>query len=264
MHEIRERFIARLINGASLVLSLIILIYALPLVFNKQSLEFTLYKNSFLNFIDFSFKIDSLAAFFIVLIAAISILSTVFAIKYSEGYSGKYSLINLALFTAVFVFAMMSVVAAASVFCFLVLWEIMSLSSYLLVIYDYENKDSIKAGFVYLVMTHIATALLLIAFLLLSSPSKSLSFMPVIIFAMFSLGSGIKMGIVPFHFWLPLAHPAAPSHVSALMSGLMVKIPLYLLIRVVFDFLHPEMYMGYSILAFGSISALIGVIYAVK
>lgn len=246
-----------------------------PFLFSSDSLNYVLYQNSSIDFINFSFNLDQLSAFFVCFIAIISAIVTIYFSSYAKEYAGKYSIDKLSFVTHIFSLSMMGVVLASHVFNFLFFWEMMSLSSYLLVIFDHRNKDKVSAGFIYFLMTHIATAFLLIAFLLIAGKAdmsfsglQDLSFVsPNIIalsFFMFLIGSGIKAGMVPFHFWLPLAHPAAPSHVSALMSALMVKTPIYLMIRVIFDFLGPQVYMGYSLLAFGLLSALLGIIYALK
>ena len=257
----------------SLYLVLGFMIY--PYLFNTEVKAYTVYKSGLLAFMEFSFKLDQLSAFFALTIILISSLIAIYLIKYAQEYSSKYSLLKLSLLTHLFSLSMIGLVCADHVFTFLFFWELMSLSSYLLVIFEHRKKENINAGFVYFLMTHIATAFLLVAFLLLAGNNTDLCFdtlsnltltpqLKAICFFMFLIGSGIKSGMVPFHFWLPIAHPAAPSHVSALMSALMVKTPIYLMIKVVFDFLGPEIYMGYSLLLFGLISALIGIIYAVK
>ena len=264
-----------ILNSIAFAQYLIITYLVFPFLLNNESWNYTLYKNHSLGFIDLSFKLDQLSAFFTIIFAVISALITIYFIKYSDEYVGKYSMTKLTLATHIFAFSMIAVVLSSHVFGFLFFWELMSLSSYLLVIYDHEKRDNINAGFIYFITTHIATAFLLLAFLSLAHQSPDLSFSSlmnqsldykstVIAFILFLLACGIKAGIVPFHFWLPLAHPAAPSHVSALMSALMVKVPIYLLIRVIFEFLSPDIYMGYSILAIGLTTALIGIIYALK
>ncbi len=277
MLESRDKFLSILIASASVLLNIFFIVLVYPSLLSTEGIDLTLYRNEFLSFIDLSLRLDALSAFFVMLISVVSILATIYSVKYADEYQSKYSLSSLALFTTVFSLSMIGVVCSDHVFSFLVFWELMSLSSYLMVIYDYKDKDNVNAGFIYFVMTHMATAFLLVAFLLLSHLSSDLSFgaltvnahnldpqLSLIAFIMFLVGLGIKMGVVPFHFWLPIAHPAAPSHVSALMSAIMVKVPICILMRVVFDFLVPEAYMGYSILGLGIVSGLLGVIYAIK
>ncbi len=217
------------------------------------------------------FTIDYLAAFFIALIAIVSIISLFYMLGYAKEYKGKYSLTQLYSLSLGFALSMIGVVAAGNVFTFMFFWELMSLISYFLVIYDSEQRENIRAGFVYFIMTHLSAAFLLLAFLLLSAGhawnmdfsifgEPSAAFAPNwLIYSLFFAGAAIKMGLAPVHFWLPLAHPAAPSHVSAMMSGLMVKLPIYLLIRLGFQFHYLDMGFAYLLLAFGLISAMVGV-----
>ncbi|MBI2436186.1 MAG: hydrogenase 4 subunit B [Candidatus Magasanikbacteria bacterium] len=143
-------------------------------------------------------------------------------------------------------------------------------------VYDRNDEANIKAGFLYLVMTHIGTACIIVAFLLIYNFSHSFefetmrlsisaipSFVKNIIFILVLIGFGTKAGIIPFHIWLPSAHPAAPSHVSALMSGVMIKTGIYMMIRIFFDmFGSIPLWWGIAVLGIGSVSALLGVLYA--
>jgi hydrogenase-4 component B len=169
------------------------------------------------------------------------------------------------------------VVSADNAIMFLIVWELMSVISFFLVIFDHEKPETRKAGFIYIIMTHIGTGFILLSFLILAGASGSFSFenfsaygstMPqlqkdlVFLFAL--IGFGAKAGIVPLHIWLPYAHPAAPSNVSALMSGVMIKTAIYMFIRVFFDFLGADvLWWGFLVFSLGAISALIGIMYAV-
>ena len=174
---------------------------------------------------------------------------------------------------------MILVVTAQHALFFLLVWEIMSLTSYFLVIYERHEEENIKAGTLYFIMTHVGTAFILFAFLLLYRATGSFDFgaigkgmaaaspfvrNAVFIFAL--IGFGAKAGIIPFHIWLPAAHPAAPSHVSALMSGVMIKTGIYMLARICWDMLPgpPPLWWGLLILIIGSISSLLGVLYALS
>jgi hydrogenase-4 component B len=144
------------------------------------------------------------------------------------------------------------------------------------VVYEHEKPQTLKAGFIYIVMTHIGTGFIILSFLILASSSGSFGFeafraagsaMPSLLkdmaFLCALIGFGAKAGIVPLHVWLPYAHPAAPSNVSALMSGVMIKTAIYMLIRVSFDFLGASVsWWGMLVLIIASISALLGVMYA--
>jgi len=165
---------------------------------------------------------------------------------------------------------------AANTMTFAIAWELMSLASYFLVLHDRESKPSIYAGWVYAVMTHAGLACLLAGMLLLGAWTGSLRFedwraaAPALsatarnaVFVLLGLGFAGKAGVIPLHVWLPLAHPAAPSHVSALMSGVMIKLGVYGLLRVSFDWLGTgPAWWGVAILVAGAASSVIGVLYA--
>jgi hydrogenase-4 component B len=176
----------------------------------------------------------------------------------------------------VFVLSMCLVPLAANTMTFAITWELMSLASYFLVLHDRESKASIDAGWVYAVMTHAGLACLLAGMLLLGAWTGSPRFedwratAPALsgaarhaVFVLLGLGFAGKAGVIPLHVWLPLAHPAAPSHVSALMSGVMIKLGVYGLLRVSLDWLGAgPAWWGVAILVAGAASAVIGVPYA--
>jgi len=223
-----------------------------------------------------SFKIDKLSAFFIFVITLITLFCSIYGIGYIRHFYNKYSIGALGLFYHLFVLGMLLVVTADNGLFFLIAWEIMSVVSYFLVIYDRNDEKNIKAGFLYLVMTHIATAFIVFAFLLLYKFTGSFDFDAIksgvslipsavknAVFVLAIIGFGTKAGIIPFHIWLPGAHPAAPSHVSALMSGVMIKTGIYMLIRIFLDMLQPvPLWWGLGLLVIGSVSSLLGVLYA--
>ena len=168
------------------------------------------------------------------------------------------------------------VFTASNAFFFLVAWEVMALAAFCLVSFEHEKKETRDAGVLFLIMSHAGTGLLLIAFLVLASASGSLDFssfhllasqLPPIrqgtVFLLFLFGFGVKAGLVPVHIWLPKAHPVAPSNVSALMSGIVIKSGIYGMARVFFDFYGPPpLWMGTVVLGLGVASALLGVLYA--
>jgi hydrogenase-4 component B len=227
-------------------------------------------------FLSFSFYIDKLSAFFIFIISLISLFCSIYGLGYLKHYYKKYSIGMLGFFYHLFIAGMLLVVSASNGLFFLIAWEIMSLASYFLVVYDRNDENNVKAGFIYLVMTHIGTAFIILAFLLLYRFTGSLDFEFIkasaglipsivknVIFILALVGFGTKAGIIPFHIWLPAAHPAAPSHVSALMSGVMIKTGIYMMIRVLFDLLQPiPLWWGVTVLIIGIVSALLGVLYA--
>jgi len=172
---------------------------------------------------------------------------------------------------------MSMVVVSNNSLLFLFSWELMSLFSYFLVMSDHDNPKTRTAGFTYLIMTHFGTAFLFIFFALLYSYSGSFDFSAYVnighnfspslmtfMFILLLIGFGTKAGIMPLHIWLPLAHPQAPSHVSALMSGVMVKVALYAFLKCVFLFLNgANLTSGVILLIIGAFTAIMGIMYSI-
>lgn len=229
--------------------------------------------------IEFAFYADGISAFFMLVIGLVAFAVSIYSIGYVRSYSGHHSIRALAFLFNGFVVSMLLVTATNNVFSFLVFWELMSLTSFFLVVYEHENPANLKTGVKYLVMTHLGTAFITAAFLLLYFQTGSLSFDvfradaptmsqltkdAVLVLAL--AGFGTKAGLVPMHTWLPEAHPSAPSNVSALMSGVMLKVAIYGLARVALDFVVPnapaDAWLGLLIVVAGSASALVGVLYA--
>lgn len=268
--------ISRFISYASAFIgSLCAAIFSLLLLIEKTN--YTVSLITFFNFPILSFSIDALGAFFIFLVSVIGIAVSLFSFSYAEHYEEKYSTWLLGFLYNTFICSMILVLASDSVITFLIMWELMSLLSYFLVIYEYNKTSSLKAGFLYLVMTHIGTVFLATAFFLLYKVTGSFQFSDFhtlienvpqftrdIIFVLAFIGFGSKAGVVPFHIWLPEAHPAAPSHISALMSGVMIKIAIYGIVRIVFDLLGGsiEIWWGSLVLIIGTLSAIIGALYS--
>jgi hydrogenase-4 component B len=223
-----------------------------------------------------AFLLDPLSLFFAFVILLISLPSAIYSIGYLKGeYSLKKRLYNWVLFI-LFVLSMLLVVTVNNALIFLICWELMSLVSYFLVIFDHKNEKSVFAGIIYLVMTHIGTAFITASFLIMYKYTGSFDFMiikssipdmPVftknLIFIFLLLGFGTKAGIVPLHIWLPLAHPQAPSHISSLMSAVMIKTAIYGMIRFIIFILGIEfLWWGSVVLIIAVVSCLVGVIYA--
>jgi len=223
---------------------------------------------------NFSLVVDKLSAFFILVISITSFAVSIYSTGYVKEYFGKKNIGYLGFLYNIFILSMILVVSANNVVMFLIVWELMSIISYLLVVFEHEKAENRKAGFIYIVMTHIGTGFIILSFLILASGSGSFNFetfraaalppyLKDLAFLFALIGFGTKAGIVPLHIWLPYAHPAAPSNVSALMSGVMIKTAIYMLIRVIFDFLGADtMWWGLLLLFIASISALLGVMYA--
>ena len=219
---------------------------------------------------------DQLSLFFLLVILLVSVPSAIYSIGYlKKHYSpGKIRLAWL-LFVA-FVLSMICVVTVNNAFIFLMAWEIMSLISYSLVVFDHTQEKSVKAGILYLVMTHIGTSFIIAAFLILYKYAHSFDFtafksaaqiMPAntkhLVFILLLIGFGTKAGIAPLHIWLPYAHPQAPSHISSLMSGVMIKTAIYGMLRFIVFILGVESaWWGNLILGLALLSCLVGVINA--
>lgn len=225
----------------------------------------------------FAIRLDALAAFFVLTISLAGLAASIYAIGYVRHFPGHVSIAALGSLFNAFLGSMTLVVLADNGFFFLIVWELMSLVSYFLVVTEHEKAEVRYAGFFYLIMTHVGTAFIILTFLILFQTDGSFSFeifrhpeqplpegMRTLVFLMALIGFGTKAGIVPLHVWLPYAHPAAPSHVSALMSGVMIKTAIYALIRVYFDFLGGQFpwWWGFVVLVIGAVSALLGVMYA--
>lgn len=226
----------------------------------------------------FTFRVDGLAAFFLGLIGTIGALASLFGISYQKHFIGKYALGPFGFFYNLFLLGMVLAVSANHALFFLFAWEMMSLASYFLVIFDRNDSHNIRAGFLYLLMTQFGTIFVAIALFLAYKATGSFDFdvwraqgtslPPVwqgVMYTAVLLGFGTKAGIVPLHIWLPEAHPAAPSHVSALMSGVMIKIAIFMIIRFFFDlFPGASIEWGLIILTLGALSSLLGVLYALS
>ncbi|MGE5533756.1 MAG: proton-conducting transporter membrane subunit [Bacillota bacterium] len=255
--------------GFTCVASAAILVFALEIMLTNKSFSFTAYQITPL--FQFSFVVDRLSAFFLALVSVVSLAVAVYSEQYVEhvGHGSRKNLIVS--FMNIFIVSMVLVVASFSMFSFLFFWEIMALSSFLLVMVEFEKKETQKAGMFYFVMTQLSTLFLLFAFLYIytvtgtfdMSQMRANPIVTSVAFVFLFFGFGIKAGIIPFHKWLPYAHPASPSNISALMSGVMIKVAIYGLVR--FVLLMPmQTWWGILILAAGTASAVLGVIYALK
>ena len=217
------------------------------------------------------FQLDQLTSFFLVVIN----LGGSLASLYGLGYGGHEKAPHRVLpFFPAFLAGMNLVLLADDAFSYLLCWEFMSLASWALVMAHHREPGNAKAGYIYLVMASFGTLALLLAFGLLAGPVGDYGFAAIrgaqhtpyvatLVLILMLLGAGSKAGLVPLHVWLPLAHPAAPSHVSALMSGVMTKVAIYGFIRVVFDLLGPPTWQASVVVLFlGSITAVLGILYA--
>ena len=217
------------------------------------------------------FRIDTLSAFFLAVVDLGAVAASVFAMGYGKHEREPLRVLP---FYPAFLAGMSLVVLADDAFTFVVSWEFMSLTSWALVISHHRVRANVRAGYIYLVMASFGTLALLLAFGLLAGPEGHYSFaqmraahpsagLAALVLILTLLGAGSKAGLVPLHVWLPLAHPAAPSHVSALMSGVMTKVAVYGFVRIVFDLSgEPAWWWSMVVLALGGVTAAMGVLYA--
>lgn len=225
-------------------------------------------------FARFVLRLDAFSGLLVMTIGALSCAASVYSLAYVDReYSGRSAALT-GFFFNLFIAAMELVVGAENAFWFLVFFELMTLTSYFLVVID-EEKDSISAGLLYFVIAHAGSVAIMVSFFLLAGAAGgSLDFsqfrlatpspfIASLAFALATVGFGAKAAIVPLHAWLPRAHPAAPSHASALMSGTMVKIGVFGIVKVGADFLHASsIWWGLSLVGLGAVSCVFGVIDA--
>ncbi|WP_034996155.1 hydrogenase 4 subunit B [Beijerinckia mobilis] len=226
-----------------------------------------------LPFVGAHFRIDSLAAFFLIVVNLGGFGASLYGIGYGRH---EHEPARVLPFFPAFLAGMNLVVMAHDAFTFLFAWELMSLASWALVMAHHRQPGNARAGFVYLVMAVLGTLMLFLTFGLLAGTVGDYSFSAIrahpvstplagAVLGLALLGTGSKAGLVPLHVWLPLAHPAAPSHVSALMSGVMTKVAIYAFIRLVFDLLGPpDWWWGMPVMALGAATAVLGILYAME
>jgi len=218
----------------------------------------------------FAVGLDPLSAFFLLPILVLAPLTGIYGVGYLREWRGRKNLGGCWFFFNLLVACMVLVVTARNAVLFLVAWETMALASYMLVVFEDERDDVRRAGRTYLIATHLGTGALLVLFLLLGQSSGSLDFADLgpgagsltLLFVLAMIGFGTKAGFVPLHVWLPEAHPASPSHVSALMSGVMIKTGLYGLLRILTWLGPPPPAWGWALLEVGVVSAVGGVLLA--
>jgi hydrogenase-4 component B len=218
-------------------------------------------------------RLDAVSALFLLPISFVSGLGAVYGLRYFPQAERRAAAARLQIFYGLAVGGMALLVAASNAIAFLVGWELMALSNFFLVLTDHDRKEAQGAAFLYLASTHVGTLALFAVFALLRQAAGSFDFaameglhgggvLGARVFALALLGFGLKAGLMPFHFWLPPAHAAAPSHVSALMSGIVVKTGIYGLLRVTGLFDAPPVSWGVVLLALGGVSAVLGVAFA--
>jgi formate hydrogenlyase subunit 3/multisubunit Na+/H+ antiporter MnhD subunit len=220
----------------------------------------------------FHLRLDPLSAFFLLLLGSVTAGISVFAAGYFRQGEGTAPGLQC-LYYHVFIASMALVLLADDAYAFMVFWETMALSSYFLVTSDHTKAEIRRAGFLYLLIAHVGAIGILLCFGVLHGTGdytfdnmRSVQLPPFWATAAFALalfGFGAKAGMLPLHVWLPEAHPAAPSPVSALMSAVMLKTAIYGLLRVLFDLLHTQVWWwGVVILILGLATALYGVVFS--
>lgn len=261
-------------NAIAIVASLSGIVFALCkfLYYTHNTVRFSLSTSISLFSVDF--YIDNLSAFFVLMISSLSLIVSIYSISYMKHYFYVRNIGYFGFLYNLFIASMLMVVTSGQLFFFLVVWEIMSLVSYFLVTYENEKHESYKAGKIYIIMTHIGTMFIMAAFVLIYVYTRTAKFdliniatLPAAVknvtFIFLLIGFGTKAGVIPLHIWLPYAHPAAPSNVSALMSGIMIKTAIYGIIRFVIVILGaPTEWWGGVILIAGASSTILGVAYA--
>lgn len=266
----QEQLSIYMVGGCGVVAGVLSLVAVLPVLFHGDVITYTLW--SPFSFADFTLRLDQLAAFMVSVISLLAIAASCYSFSYVSEYIGKGAY-SIGFFMNLFIASMVTLMVVDNAFYFIIFFELMSLFSYFLVISEQDEK-AVNAGFLYFLIAHAGSMLIMVAFFLMYLKSGSLDFesfrqlklsplMASLVFLLAFFGFGAKAGMMPLHGWLPKAHPAAPSHASAMMSGVMVKIGVFGIIKVGVDLLGAtELWWGILVLAFGSVSAVLGVLYA--
>lgn len=223
---------------------------------------------------ELSLRIDPLSLIFLIAIVILTVCAGIYGVGYMRRYSGRRPLWVHFFFFALLAAAFSTIVIANNVILFLSVWEIMSIATYFLIIFHDEKASVRKAGFLYLVMAHCGTFCLFLMFFLMARTAGSMNFdviartpfppaVAVTVFLLSLAGFGVKSGFIPLHIWLPQAHPAAPSHVSAFLSGVAIKTGIYGVCRVLWIVGALPDWCAYLLMAIGCVSGILGVLYAI-
>lgn len=222
-------------------------------------------------------RIDALSGWFILIINFTCITGAFYGMQYMKAYRTQKA--NLSLHCISFILIQASLISICSLqnsIAFLIAWEIMALSSFILVIFEHHKSETLNAGINFLIQSHICIMFLTLGFIWVALKMNSYDFKAITIFTttnslsvgvalflFFFIGFAIKAGFVPFHTWLPYAHPAAPSHVSGVMSGVIIKIGIYGIMRMLLVIKSDYLVIGYIILFFSIVSGVYGVMLAI-
>ena len=270
----RREAVRRVAFGGAALASVIMGLTAAGALFADAALRGVLFVHHASGF-SLDYSIDPLSAWFLVVLSTLAVPIAIFSIGYTRHHplDGRSAFLGIAF--NVLLLSVECVFIAADVIAFLFAWELMTLATAALVATEYEVLETRRAAYLYLVMSHVATGALIAAFFTLASAAGSLSLSTAlsggvlsglsrdIVFLLFFLGFGVKAGIIPLHVWLPEAHPAAPSGISALMSGVLIKTGIYGIVRFcAFGLGTPPLSWGVLVLVVGAVSAVLGVLYA--
>ena len=224
----------------------------------------------------YSFNYDALAGFLNLTLSILAGAVSIYSFSYLKEFEGKRSIGFFSFLFQLLLLSLTVVFTAANAFLFLIGWEVMALAAYGLVTFYHEDQETRRAGLLYIVMAHVDAGCLLLGFALLIQVSGSAEFasfhtaatqlsgsQQAVAFVLFFLGFGIKAGVIPFHIWLPAAHPVSPSNISALLSGIVLKAGIYGMVRIFLDALGVlPSWAGLLVLIVGVASAVLGVLYA--
>jgi hydrogenase-4 component B len=222
-------------------------------------------------------RVDPLTGFFLILLGTLVVAISLYGPSYTREFTRcdvTQPLPPLGIFTALFILGMQMLLLADDALVFMIFWEMMSLAGYFLVVYQHQHAANRDAAFLYLLLAHVGALVILLSFGVLAAFGGGLTFDQMRVaklsplwasigFACAFIGFGTKSGMVPLHVWLPEAHPVAPSHISALMSGAMIKMGIYGMVRVIFDLIGDVQWeWGMVVLIIGTASSVLGVLYA--
>lgn len=228
----------------------------------------------------FHLRLDPLAGFFLVVIGLLAFFVSIYSLGYIKGFLGHRSVTSLIIFYCLFLAGMFMVVLADDALFFLISWEVMAAASYFLVMFEDEKIENRRAAFLYIIIAHVGAIAILLSFGVMAGLTtgfqgfsgytfdamRATNFplgWATAAFLLAFFGFAAKAGVIPLHVWLPEAHPVAPSNISALMSGVMLKTAIYGIVRVTFDLIGVfPWWWGAIVLIFGLVSAVMGVLYA--
>jgi len=270
----RRDWVRAVAFGGSAAASLIVGLTAAAVLQTGTTITGTLFVHGASGFA-VTYSVDALSAWFLVVLSTLAAPIALFSIGYARHQPLESRSTFFGIAFNVLLAAVELVFVANDVIGFLFAWELMTLATAALVTTEHEVRSTRLAAYLYLVMSHVATGALIAGFFTLAASAHSLSFSVLlsgnvvttplrdVVFVLFLAGFGVKAGVIPLHIWLPEAHPAAPSSISALMSGVLIKAGIYGIVRfAAFGLGTPAMAWGVTVLVIGSASAVLGVLYA--